>query len=112
MLLPLALLLTAASFSPASPAQDPVIGIDLNSDGCYVTGDRAQVKVKTAADGYLVVLRRRQRLAKGDVHGGSWNDNSSTAVEMRPPGRPRVVPDRPTGGLRDHPRRALGRVAH
>jgi hypothetical protein len=57
MLLPLAFLLTAASFSPASPAQDPVIGIDLNSDGRYVTGDRARVKVRTAADGYLVVLR-------------------------------------------------------
>jgi hypothetical protein len=57
MLLPLALLLSAASFSPASPAQDPVIGIDLNSGGRYVTGDRAQVKVRTAQDGYLVVLR-------------------------------------------------------
>src|SRR5258708_19071010 len=57
MLLPLAFLLTAASFSPASPAQDPVIGIDLNSDGRFVTGDRAQVKVRTAQDGYLVVLR-------------------------------------------------------
>src|SRR5882724_8166141 len=57
MLVPLALLFSAATFSPASPAQDAVIGIDLNSDGRYVTGDRAQVKVKSAADGYLVVLR-------------------------------------------------------
>ncbi len=56
MLLPLALLLCAASFSPASSAQDTVIAIDLNSDGRYVTGDRARVKVR-ASDGYLVVLR-------------------------------------------------------
>ncbi|MFI5207498.1 MAG: hypothetical protein ACHQX4_05695 [Gemmatimonadales bacterium] len=57
MLIPLVLLLSAASFSPASTAQDPAIGIDLNSDGRYVTGDHARVKVRTAADGYLVVLR-------------------------------------------------------
>jgi len=57
MLMPLVVLLSAASFSPASPAQDPVIALNLNSDGRYVTGDRAQVKVRTAADGYLVVLR-------------------------------------------------------
>jgi hypothetical protein len=56
MFLPLVLLLSAASFSPASSAQDTAIAIDLNSDGRYVTGDRARVKVR-AADGYLVVLR-------------------------------------------------------
>lgn len=56
MLLPLALLVSAAALSAPAP-QDPVIGIDLNSDGRYVTGDRASVKVRTAQDGYLVVLR-------------------------------------------------------
>jgi hypothetical protein len=39
------------------PANDPPVRISLNSGGDYFRGDHAKVRIRTAADGYLVVLR-------------------------------------------------------
>jgi Domain of unknown function (DUF4384) len=49
-------LLTPTALS-AAPASDPPVRLKLNDDATYAPGDRARVRVKTAEDGYLLMLR-------------------------------------------------------
>ncbi|MGH7516883.1 MAG: DUF4384 domain-containing protein [Gemmatimonadales bacterium] len=49
--------LTAAPALAAAPGKDPPVRVWFNSDGNYALGDRAKVHAKSAADGYLIVLR-------------------------------------------------------
>lgn len=51
------LLMMAVSTPTKSPADNPSIHVTLNSNGQYYPGDKAHVRVQTAEDGYLVVLR-------------------------------------------------------
>ena len=64
MLIPL-LLLASPGALPATGTtasqKDPPIQVSFNDDGKYVYGDKAKVYVKTAEDGYLVVLRSDAR---------------------------------------------------
>ena len=60
MVLALVLSLVAPPSVDAGPAvrrDDPPVRISLNQDSYFQRGDRARVHVKTAEDGYLVVLR-------------------------------------------------------
>ncbi len=62
MLSLIATLLVAAPIGPVRIAQniaarDPAVEISLNNDGNYSPGSPVHVRVKTAADGYLVVFR-------------------------------------------------------
>src|SRR3989441_12314937 len=53
-------LLASAPHDPAANAlrsDDPPIKVSLNQDNYFQRGDRARVKVRTAEDGYVVVLR-------------------------------------------------------
>src|SRR5947208_14205483 len=38
-------------------SDDPPIKVSLNQDNYFVRGDRARVKIRTAEDGYVVVVR-------------------------------------------------------
>src|SRR5437899_11924701 len=57
MMLALAVSLALAAPSAAAASDDPPIHVWLNQDNYFVRGDRAKVYVRSAADGYLVVLR-------------------------------------------------------
>src|SRR2546427_6876296 len=57
MMLALAVSLALAAPSAAAASDDPPIHVWLNQDNYFVRGDRARVYVRSAADGYLVVLR-------------------------------------------------------
>jgi uncharacterized protein DUF4384 len=48
---------TAAAPAPSNPNDDPPLRVWFNSDGDYAYTDRAKVFAKSAADGYLLVLR-------------------------------------------------------
>ena len=50
-------LLALAALSPAGPGHDTPIRLRLSDDGNYSPGDRPRVHVKTAKDGYLLVMR-------------------------------------------------------
>ncbi|PYO68588.1 MAG: hypothetical protein DMD69_05215, partial [Gemmatimonadetes bacterium] len=58
----LALMVSLLAYAPPDPASalrsdDPPIKVSLNQDNYFERGDRARVKVRTAEDGYVVVLR-------------------------------------------------------
>src|SRR5438093_13281409 len=58
----LALMVSLLASAPPDPASalrsdDPPIKVSLNQDNYFERGDRARVKVRTAEDGYVVVLR-------------------------------------------------------
>src|SRR5947199_24786 len=58
----LALMVSLLASAPPDPASalrsdDPPIKVSLNQDNYFERGDRARVKVRTAGDGYVVVLR-------------------------------------------------------
>jgi hypothetical protein len=55
---------TVPSVASAAAHTDPPIQVSFNDDGKYVYGDRSKVYVRSAQDGYLVVLRSD---ARGDV---------------------------------------------
>lgn len=49
--------LTTSPAMLAAAGDDPPVRVWFNSDGNYAYGDRAKVYAKSAADGYLIVLR-------------------------------------------------------
>src|SRR5438034_3150085 len=58
----LALMVSLLAYAPPDPASalrsdDPPIKVSLNQDNYFERGDRARVKVRTAEDAYVVVLR-------------------------------------------------------
>src|SRR2546425_12765663 len=59
----LALMVSLLASAPPDPAanalrsDDPPIKVSLNQDNYFQRGDKARVKVRTAEDGYVVVLR-------------------------------------------------------
>src|SRR5881398_3754966 len=61
----LTLMVSQLASAPAPPerasdairSDDPPIKLSLNQDNYFQRGDRARVKVRTAEDGYVVVLR-------------------------------------------------------
>src|SRR5438093_10406592 len=58
----LALMVSLLASAPPDPASalrsdDPPIKVSLNQDNYFERGERARVKVRTAGDGYVVVLR-------------------------------------------------------
>src|SRR5437762_10198309 len=61
----LTLMVSLLASAPAPPerasdairSDDPPIKLSLNQDNYFQRGDRARVKVRTAEDGYVVVLR-------------------------------------------------------
>src|SRR5216117_705485 len=63
MMLALMVSLVASAAAPPERAadairtDDPPIKVSLNQDNYFQRGDRARVKVRTAEDGYVVVLR-------------------------------------------------------
>src|SRR5256885_7672045 len=57
MVLSLMVSLLASAPPEAIRSDDPPIKISLNQDNYFQRGDRARVKVRTAEDGYVVVLR-------------------------------------------------------
>lgn len=64
MLIPLLLLTSPAGLAVAgatAPADPPPIRISFNDDGKYIYGDQAKVYLRSAADGYVVVLRSDAR---------------------------------------------------
>src|SRR5881396_4038637 len=57
MMLSLMVSLLASAPPEAIRSDDPPIKVSLNQDNYFQRGDRARVKVRTAEDGYVVVLR-------------------------------------------------------
>src|SRR5256885_13731669 len=57
MMLSLMVSLLAAAPPEAIRSDDPPIKVSLNQDNYFVRGDRARVKIRTAEDGYVVVVR-------------------------------------------------------
>src|SRR5438874_5465968 len=57
MMLTLMVSLLASLPPDAIRSDDPPIKVSLNQDNYFVRGDRARVKIRTAEDGYVVVLR-------------------------------------------------------
>src|SRR2546421_10083077 len=57
MVLSLMVSLLASAPPEAIRSDDPPIKVSLNQDNYFQRGDRARVKVRTAEDGYVVVLR-------------------------------------------------------
>src|SRR5437870_2706454 len=59
----LALMVSLLASAPPDPAaealrsDDPPIKVSLNQDNYFQRGDRARVKIRTAEDGYVVVVR-------------------------------------------------------
>src|SRR6266576_1751166 len=49
--------LLASAPPEALRSDDPPIKVSLNQDNYFVRGDRARVKIRTAEDGYVVVVR-------------------------------------------------------
>ena len=63
-MIPLLLLATSAATGPVGSAPlvtDPPVRVWLNHDGKYMYGDDAKVYLRTAKDGYVVVLRADAR---------------------------------------------------
>src|SRR5437763_6198356 len=57
MMLTLMVSLLASAPPEAIRSDDPPIKVSLNQDNYFVRGDRARVKIRTAEDGYVVVVR-------------------------------------------------------
>src|SRR2546421_13001660 len=56
MMLSLMVSLLASAPPDAIRSDDPPIKVSLNQDNYFVRGDRARVKIRTAEDGYVVVV--------------------------------------------------------
>src|SRR5438552_1818047 len=57
MVLTLMVSLLASAPPEAIRSDDPPIKVSLNQDNYFVRGDRARAKIRTAEDGYVVVVR-------------------------------------------------------
>ncbi len=97
--------LAMASPAVPGPTSHPAVHIWLNSDGQFVRGDHARVYLKTADDGYVVVLRaddqgRVRVLYPADPTGDDYvQATDKLEIHGRDNGKAFLVNDKSGGGL-------------